>query len=729
MANLKIKVSQEGAKETGGILKGLWGDIALGNIATDALRKGLEFLKTTIIDSTKATAEQRNADIALSNAVGGSIVEYKKFANSLMETIAATDDHTQNIMALAKSYGYHNSQIEEATKKAYGLAESLKVSEEMGLKAYKLALDGNIEGLKRLSPEFRHVTTQQEALSVINKRAETGWQTLIDKSNTYEGLQKRLNNAFDESKESLGLYVELIGKDFYQSMLNSTKAIGEFLSQSENVGKVGGTWEVIKKVFSSLGEMMKGSFFEAFDMIKASIGNFVKSLTDLIPVGFQNISVFDILGGAIKTVGIVFGIMIKSVALFISQALDLRTALVESIKLIVMFGEALFNPQKWQEVGKQLELTKESFVKFGTNLVDNAGKIITDTVNEFKKLPTESKKISTDLSDAFKKGFDEAKKDADNFNNGITEGSKTATNNVSDNALGMAEKIKNAFSQVNTFLSGTLKGSADVMNSIFDLIGQQFDQQLANVTSFWEESNNQANTAYELQKELIENDGMTKEENLNKQLADAKSKGDKEKAAEIRKQLDLMAADKQYKAAIEANTKKQAEEEKKIKSQMFEAEKAQKISEIWVNAATGVVSAWASGAGWPGPSMIAGMALAGVLTALILATAGIQTGIIANQKNPYAAAEGGVFPGNESQTDNMLSFVRSGEAVFQPEDYKTTVSTLKELREGRFNTETNQGITINISQMILQGVENFDSFKDKVKEAIISIAIEEGARA
>lgn len=207
-------------------------------------------------------------------------------------------------------------------------------------------------------------------------------------------------------------------------------------------------------------------------------------------------------------------------------------------------------------------------------------------------------------------------------------------------------KVTGYFSQAGSFISTSYSQIFDVVSGFMqnDLDAQQIaaDKKISKLEDEKEQTLASIEDEYAQKKEL-----------LDQQLAnDLISRGAyNEQSAELEQQkADAKAAaeadaDNRIDAAKRANAKKLDKARKK----QFEAEKGNQIAQAWIQFATGSVSAWASAAQWPGPSMVVGMALAGVLTALLLATTIANTVRISQQQYiPTALATGGSFDTNES---------------------------------------------------------------------------------
>jgi hypothetical protein len=179
------------------------------------------------------------------------------------------------------------------------------------------------------------------------------------------------------------------------------------------------------------------------------------------------------------------------------------------------------------------------------------------------------------------------------------------------------------------------------------------------------------NLAYQI--ELIENNGMTKtqlrEQNLSElqaQLAietDAVKRKDlMEKISAIQKEMEIEKAKKDADEKKAKSDKDYAKKKYKLDVEQFKIKQGMDIAQVWITAAIGVIGAWAQSISQLGP--IAGSIVAGVLTGVILALAGVQTGIIASKTPPPAPfATGGIVGGASFAGDNINARLNSGEMI------------------------------------------------------------------
>jgi hypothetical protein len=318
----------------------------------------------------------------------------------------------------------------------------------------------------------------------------------------------------------------------------------------------------------------------------------------------------------------------------------------------------------------------------------------------------------------------------------ITNGLSSAMDNISSTSEKLFEKIKSGASasigDVAGLVSSVTSSVASGIEGIISLVaGIQQENADAEIKNLQENLDTKVTAIQDYYSQLEEEMGIAQEtetEKNNKSIADLqeqlgtetsekKKTKIKEQITELENANKRIEIEKKMNADITAAKKKEAEDEKKIKSEQWEQNRQTQIANIWIAAASGVVGALASGMSWPSVSMVAGIALAGVMSAVILATAGIQTGVIMGQKNPYAE-QGGVLTGTSYSGDRIPVNMNSGEAVLRDETYQNLVK--------KINNNEN---SINGSTSII--IQNFNNYANNASELIASlkqIAIMEGAR-
>jgi hypothetical protein len=111
---------------------------------------------------------------------------------------------------------------------------------------------------------------------------------------------------------------------------------------------------------------------------------------------------------------------------------------------------------------------------------------------------------------------------------------------------------------------------------------------------------------------------------------------DLEEQAQLRETLNTKQNELQRERIVESAENKKTEAKKQalkkqsaLEESAFNAKKATDIANIWISTAIGIAGAWATSIAQMGP--VAGSIAAGVMTALLLSVAGVQTGAVSSQ--------------------------------------------------------------------------------------------------
>jgi len=161
----------------------------------------------------------------------------------------------------------------------------------------------------------------------------------------------------------------------------------------------------------------------------------------------------------------------------------------------------------------------------------------------------------------------------------------------------------------------------------------------------------EATRAYDLERELIENNGMTKKEALEKNRDDALATGDAVKIADAQRALDLYNLEAEY-------TKKKAQLEYDAAMVAWRLQ----IALATAQAAQAVLNAYSSGVATP----FIGPATGAIFAGLAAAVGSLQIGaIVASQPQPPAFATGGiVLPSGSSGKQVTVADKGGGELMF-----------------------------------------------------------------
>jgi hypothetical protein len=671
--------AQEVKKGTGSMAK----SFIAAELAVQAFNKILKFtidsVKKGIQTATKFTEENNKLNVVFSDIKDSANIMRKELVDSFglsttkaTELLGATGDlltgfgFTQesalalsgNVQKLAvdlASFTNFSGGAEGAsqalTKALLGERESLK---SLGISISEADVQTRLaeKGLKNLTGESLRQAKAQATLELATEQAKNAIGDFERSTGTLVNNQKRLQATTEDIQLVFGKALLPVINDVTAAALNSATSFKNMILSGQGIDVLSKTiasftagLEVGKDIIAGFGNILKEDVLEIVDIV---IDGF-KELTGGLK---GNISAFDILGGVVEFIGINLSIVVKIVKTFITGLVDMIIIIKDAVTALVLFGQAIFQPKKWKEVGTQIKEVGSSIKKFGTDAIGNITELVTSTIDEFAKLPenakTQSKKMEETWTEAFEKTEDSVKGSI----NDIVSANQEATVNILGNiekvptAWEMAvakmketsQKMQEGFDNIGkkiidnfTFVFSSVSA---IFNDIFDLVTTQMENELVEL----EEKNAIELEELQLQKENrllnFEEEILKEEEVLNakkeKDLISQEQFDIALTALQKKKSDEKTKIEKEENEKIEAQKRKAEEKRNKKEQEIFNANKANQIANIWINFAVGVVGLWAQSLTQLGP--IAGSILAGVLTAALLGVAIAQTVVISQQQ-------------------------------------------------------------------------------------------------
>jgi tape measure domain-containing protein len=322
-----------------------------------------------------------------------------------------------------------------------------------------------------------------------------------------------------------------------------------------------------------------------------------------------------------------------------------------------------------------------------------AGNTYSAIYNAFQSAAVNIANTSKNLWADLKNGIQVSGKDIANFAGGI--------------ASGVLDMVGSIISSINTLQQDQYKAQEQALQDALDA-------QIESIQAYYAAQAEEMGIAEETETE--KNNASIAE--LEEQLSTEKDVKQKAKIQEQIKELKDANArielEKKMNADITAAKKKEAEEEKKLKKDAWDANRDSQVTSLWISALSGVATIWGT-AMQLGP--IAGPIMAGILTAAILATAGAETGLIYQQKNPYAEM-GGVLSGTSTTGDKIPVNMNSKEVIYRDDVYQGTVEMFKDYKAGKFGGGiTIQSLSVHVDQALT---------RNELKVMIDDLMISEG---
>ena len=197
---------------------------SLGDVKSGLLEigqaMGLAFGVTEIIsfgkESVTAFLEAEKNATDLKNAVkGNSIVLDKliKQSETLQDTSIFSDDDIQIAQKQLSIYGLTSKQVEDLTPKIVDFASKMGYDLATATDKAIGAINGQTKGLKESGLQFKDTGDRLENYNLLTKKFNTFQGASAEALETTIGKAKRLGNAWDHIKESIGEYLVNQGAD------------------------------------------------------------------------------------------------------------------------------------------------------------------------------------------------------------------------------------------------------------------------------------------------------------------------------------------------------------------------------------------------------------------------------------------------------------------------------------------------------------------------------------
>ena len=193
------------------------------------------------------------------------------------------------------------------------------------------------------------------------------------------------------------------------------------------------------------------------------------------------------------------------------------------------------------------------------------------------------------------------------------------------------KSISSILNEVNSLFTSMSSSIMDIVDASLDLVDNALEEEINTLEEKYEEIKELNEAAIEEAEEKSEDHQDKLAEDLYEGRISYKQYTDSIKADE-----KALADFKQQKADEEAAVEEElAAKKNELEKKQFEANKGTEIANVWINAASGIMKAYAQ-SGW---------ILGSVQAALITAAAGVQTAAISAQQYVPALAQGGVVNG------------------------------------------------------------------------------------
>ena len=634
------------------------------NAAGQTIKKGINLARDLEESNNKLRVTFRGIEDDATKARDALVSAYGLSRNEATDLLGATGD-------LLTGFGFQRKEALKLSESVQQLAvdlasfQNLEGGAERASQALTKALLGETESAKALgivirqnTPEFieqvktlmetEGVTQQVAKAQVIYQQAVTQSANAIgDFERTSESLanrQRRLQAVQDDIAANLGRAFLPALKSITGEFLNSAEGIRDFTKEGEGLTKIQKTISFISATIFALGK--------------------------IISINLKILNAFNLL---IIAVNRAFLELIKPLDFIVDGFKKLASGAVEAGKKIIdNVGNAIDKViGKAGELGNKLGIEVPDNVSNALDVLEEAGKnFVTSIGDDFKDIGGVFDRFLKEQEDALTKAEDNLNKSGQK----IRSAQEILTEFAKDSWQGWVESAAQAFTNVSGIVTNFLEADLERYVQNEERKIEALDERLAREI------------------ELIENNGMTKQEALNAELAaiqekliletDATKKKDlEEQKSEIQKQIAIQQATNRIEKQRNELDKKLAKEKYKREVEIFNVKKATDIVNATVTAALGIVSAWtaaasaASQAGIAAPAVFA--TVGGVLTGVIGTVLATQIGLIASKQPPPPPkfAQGGIassafIAGEQGQELIVPEGVSNRTRVFNARDTK-----------------------------------------------------------
>ncbi len=596
----------------------------------------------TTIKQGKITGEQLAATIGQSIPVFASTgIELEQLSSGMAamtkQGISAAEATTQ-MNAIINSMLKPTEAMSEAMKE-YGFESGSAFLESEGLTGVLQLLEdqtgGNADKISELIPNIRAMKGAMaltgvggEEYTAILKEMETAAGATDIAFDKQEKTFETLANQMDK----VAIVSGNIGKHFVDEIAaGATEAAGAmltFLTSSSGmevvgniVGGVAASFEFLKSFIDPIVQETLPALEEIFTATAGTLDSFGIGLN-------EGSGAFNLFAGVSQFAAST----IKIFSTGLSNGIELLGAYVDAIKAtggtISTFFDFITGDAEWADVKAQADLAGDSFKTAGKTLIDSwvdLGSTVKDEVLGFGDVVKQSSlEMETNIVTSF-----------NNQKNSVT-------NSWGEMITGQSKFVDDMLANSDKLADGLEDGNEEVVESNVstrDKLKAMWSEHWGDSKAGWADMYDSiVSGAGSVMGDLS---GITSQIFTNEQAELDNKIAAEEDALTTRLETGLITQE-EYDVQSEALAAQALEKQNALKKRQFDAEKALNISSVWVNAAGSIMGWWNSAAAL-GP--IAGPIFAGIMTGATLATAGVQTGLIASQQFVPAREMGGMASG------------------------------------------------------------------------------------
>jgi len=568
--------------------------------AAQTIKKGINLARDLEESNNKLRVTFRGIEQDALRARDALVSSYGLSTNEATELLGATGD-------LLTGFGFQRK-------------EALKLSESVQQLAVDLASFQNLEGgaqraSEALTKALLGETESAKALGIVIRQNTPEFREQVETLMETQGVTEQVAKA------------QVI---YQQAVRQSQNAIGDFDRTSDSLSNRQRTLKAVQNdVAASLGSVfipqLRAGTGAVLD-ITTAVRDWLKEEKNL--KGFQT---------AIQTLSFAFFILLKSIQLNFKLMLDFLKLFPLGVTAVKELFQAILDPKKkvsdvFKGLGDDLVDLGKSYVEFGKEIGDT----FADTFLSNKE------DISDALGDIAGEIETSGGKAAQKFKNIFGEEIEMSAQRTFDNIL---SGVKDTFGAI-----------GDIVSAVGDIISNQNETALQELEQRHEMEIEAIDERLAREIELIENNGMTKQEARQLELdqitqalqteTDATKRKDlEEKQSALQKEIAIAKLEDDAQKQREKLEKKAAKKKYQLELSQFQTKKGTEAANAGINFASGIVGLWGQAfQNFPPP---VAAAIAGIFS-------GIYTGVFAAQlaailskspPPPPKFAQGGIASG------------------------------------------------------------------------------------
>jgi hypothetical protein len=459
-------------------------------------------------------------------------------------------------------------------------------------------------------------------------------------------------------------------------------------------------------------------------LLQKSVVNDLKAtFNELFLSNVNQGAIFDALSEAVTHLGAAFNILISMLKLVLRFYMNLISVGIDVAKTFKDVWDVIRGKAAWEDVKENLLAIKDGFVDMGKDILTDTTNVVKEAQKQWNNLTENSVDNSKTFADSWEKGSKNARKAVEENYIAAVSGVKKSSEEMVDDAKKSSDIInklaKRRFSEFNTTTKNGLEKNKGQWESWNEYVKDNLNDLLSSI-NFWSKSTMELiQTTYSglssISDLYYKNEFDKLEISTNEQISTLKSTYETDLANLTDRYEQGLITESEYNESSKALDKKFESDRNKIEKdalkerndlakKQFENNKALAIAQVWINAASAIMGFWAAYAAIP----FAGPIVAGTLTAAVLGTAGVQTGLIADQQFVPEYAEGTKFhPGGVAMVNE-----EGGEILDLPTGSRVIPHDLSE------QMVNNKEIAINFNNPVVREDNDLNKIANAVSQVL-----------